>query len=180
MLRQIEKMKIISNIANNLGNRLRVKLQLMFEIIVAAAFGLSVFSASAAEFASQAAEDAGVGVGFDSGFDVDSLIQVLIALISVICIIFVLSILLKKFNILPSASSGLIKIVAGISLSSKDRLLLIQVGEEQILVSASPGSINKIHKLSAIVEPEVMSSEQSSKSANFSSLLNSVVSRSRS
>lgn len=170
-------MHLMNNMTSNLFCRLRTGLRFMFGAVVAIAFGLKV---SAAEFGSAAVEDAGVGVGFDSGLNVDSLIQVLIALISVICIIFVLSVLLKKFNILPGTSSGLIKIVAGISLSNKDRLLLIQVGDEQILVSATPGSINKIHELSTVVEPEVVSSEQNSKSGNFSNLLNSVISRPRS
>lgn len=166
-------MHLMNNMITNLFYRLRAGLRFMFGAVVAIAFGLKV---SAAELGSAAVEDA----GFDAGLNVDSLIQVLIALISVICIIFILSVLLKKFNILPGTSSGLIKIVAGISLSNKDRLLLIQVGDEQILVSATPGGINKIHELSTAVEPEVVSSEQNPKSGNFSNLLNSVISRPRS
>ena len=39
----------------------------------------------------------------------------------------------------PDLRLAHIRIVGGLALSNKDRLLLIQVGDEQLLISASPG-----------------------------------------
>ena len=165
--------------ATNIFSGHRSKLKLISNFVLIVLYGLPATLARASELDSEENTDVRAGAAFDAGLNVDNLLQVLIALISVICIIFILSILVKKFNILPGASSGIIKIVAGISLSGKDRLLLIQVGDEQILVSASPGSISKIHELSTVVKPELISASQNPKSGNFSSLLNSVISRPR-
>ena len=164
----------------NFLNKLRLILKLIFKLSLSVIFSLSISVSRAAELSEEISADGSSAVRIDSGLNVDSLLQVLIALISVICIIFILSVLVKKFNILPGGSSGLIKIISGISLTSKDRLLLIQVGDEQILVSASPAGINKIHELKTVVESEAISSVENPKAGNFSSLLNSVISRPRS
>lgn len=172
-------MQLITRTSNNIFNKLQSILKPVIKLASIILCGFSAFFARAAELDTEVSGDAGAGAGVGTGINVDSLLQVLIALILVICIIFILSILAKKFNILPGTSSGLIKIIAGIPLSGKDRLLLIQVGDEQILVSASPGSINKIHELSSLVEPEAVSSTQDPKAGSFSKLLNSVISRPR-
>lgn len=170
----------LNNIVNmKASNKLRFILGLISRLGLSAIFALSASFSGAAELDAELSADRGVAVGVDSGLNVDSLLQVLIALISVICIIFILSVLVKKFNILPGGSSGLIKIISGISLTSKDRLLLIQVGDEQILVSTSPSGINKIHELGTAVVPEAISSVENHKAGSFSSLLNSVISRPR-
>ncbi len=143
-------------------------------------FSLSVFSVKAV---AQSSDPSGNGIAraeFGAGVSAESLIQVFIALILVVLIIFALSVVLKKFNMLPRGSSGLIKIVDGISVGSKDRLLLIQVGEEQILISASPGCINKVHKLTASVKPEIISSAENPETRGFSNMLDSFISRQRS
>jgi len=166
--------------SNSIFNKIQLSLKLIPKVGLAVLFFLTAFLASAAESSEELGGESGPGAGFDAGLNVDSLLQVLIALISVVFIIFALSVLLKKFNMLPGASAGLIKIVGGISLGSKERLLLIQVGDEQILISASSGRINKIHELTTILDPEAASAVKSPTSSNFSSLLNSMTSRMRS
>ena len=142
--------------------------------------GLSVFPASAAAQISELNENSIARPEFSAGLNAENLIQVLIALILVVLIIFALSFVLKKFNMLPGGSSGLIKIVDGISLGSKDRLLLVQVGDEQMLISASPGRISKLHKLTASVVPEPISSKENPERSGFPNILDLVISRRRS
>ena len=142
--------------------------------------GLSVFPATAAAQSSELSENTIARPEFSAGLNAESLIQVLIALILVVLIIFALSFVLKKFNMLPGGSSGLIKIVDAISLGSKDRLLLVQVGDDQMLISASPGRISKLHKLTASVVPEQISSTENPEKSGFSNILDLVISRRRS
>ena len=56
--------------------------------------------------------------------------------------------LLKKFNLNQQSHNGLIRIIAGLSIGTRDRIVLIQIGEEQILLGLTPGRIEKLHTLS--------------------------------
>lgn len=81
------------------------------------------------------------------------LIQVLVALLAVLAVIVVLFGLVKKLNFVPGSANGVIKVVGALPLGAKERLLLVQVGDEQILISASPGSVNRIHRMARPVTP---------------------------
>ncbi len=55
-------------------------------------------------------------------------------LLLVVAVIFVLAWLVKKFNLNQQSQNGLIKIIAGLSIGTRDRIVLLQIGEEQILI----------------------------------------------
>ena len=63
-------------------------------------------------------------------------------LILVVAIIFGLAWMLKKLNINQASQNGLIRIVAGLSIGTRDRIVLLQVGDEQILVGLTAGRID--------------------------------------
>ena len=163
----------------NIFKKMRKLLKIFSGLFLVMAFNLSVISVSAVEENGGGIENVATLVKFDSGVNADNFLRVLIALVSVILIIFFLSTAVKKFKLLPGGSGRLIKIIAGISLSGKDRLLLIQVGNDQILISASPGGIRKIHELTHCVETEVVSPVEKPAENGFLNLLNSVTSRQR-
>jgi flagellar protein FliO/FliZ len=66
----------------------------------------------------------------------------------VVFIIFGLAWLMKRLNLSQHSQNGLLKIIAGLPLGTRDRIVLLQVGEEQILLGLSPGRIQKLHTLS--------------------------------
>ncbi len=82
-----------------------------------------------------------------AGMGTDYFLQVTLALVLVIGVIVLLSYLARRFNLFHGTGSGPIKVLSGISLGGKERLLLVQVGEEQLLLGTSPGYIQKLHKL---------------------------------
>ncbi len=69
-------------------------------------------------------------------------------LILVVALIFLFAWLLKKFNFNQHSQNGLIRIIAGLSMGTRDRIVLLQIGEEQILLGLTPGRIQKLHTLS--------------------------------
>jgi len=166
---------VYNTIHISLFNKFYSNIKFQLALFLMALISLSAIPATAAE----RSENVATAMRFDAGLNAGNLIQILVALFSVVLIIFALSIVLKKFNIFPGTSSGAIRVIAGISLGSKDRLLLIQIGDEQILLSAGPGNINKIHKLTTPVEANLKSSSEKARGNSFSSLLRSVSSRSR-
>ena len=65
----------------------------------------------------------------------------------ILLLIFALAWMMKKMQLTQNSQNGLINIVAAISVGQRDRIALIQVGEEQILVGLTPGKIEKLHQL---------------------------------
>ncbi len=76
------------------------------------------------------------------------LIKLTGGLILVVAVIFFLAWLVKRLNLAQHSQNGLLRIVAGLAVGTKDRIVLLQVGEEQILLGLSPGRIEKLHTLS--------------------------------
>lgn len=82
------------------------------------------------------------------------MIQLTAGLIAVVALIFLIAWILKRFNFSQQAHSGVLRVIAGLPLGTRDRLVLLQVGEEQILLGLSPGRIEKLHTLSEPVPVE--------------------------
>jgi len=99
------------------------------------------------------------------------LIKLTGGLIVVVVMIFLLAWLVRKFNLNQTAQNDLIKVVAGLSLGSRDRLVLVQVGDEQVLLGITPGRIAKLHTL-----PVALAATQTpSPVASFSTKLNQMM-----
>lgn len=78
------------------------------------------------------------------------LAQLSLGLLLVIGLIFVLAWLARRLQQrLPTANNGneTIQLVASRALGPRERLLLVQVGEEQVLLGLTPGSIETLHVL---------------------------------
>jgi len=53
----------------------------------------------------------------------------------------------RKMRLTPAGQQGMIRVLSAISVGQRDRIALIQVGEEQILVGLSPGRMQTLHTL---------------------------------
>ena len=104
---------------------------------------------------SKAATSQGVSTG--------QYMNLVLGLVAIIGFIFLVAWILRRVNGAPSSSVGAMKIVGGLSLGNRDRVVLLQVGEQQILLGASPGNINLIH---AFEEPPIQT-ESASQGSDF-------------
>jgi flagellar protein FliO/FliZ len=75
------------------------------------------------------------------------LVQVLLGLLLVIGMIFVLAWLMRRVQQIGPRGGQIIKLVATQALGPRDRLVLVQVGNEQILLGLSAGRITPLHTL---------------------------------
>lgn len=108
----------------------------------------------------------------------ESFTQMLFGLIVVLVIIFILAGVFKRLNLVNVGGNNLINVVASHALSNKERLVLVQVGDDQILVGMSPGNIRKVHKLTSNVYKE-SSGPLSEGDTDFTRMLKSVLNKSR-
>ena len=80
------------------------------------------------------------------------LVQLMLGLLVVVGLIFALAWLLRRVQQIGPRGNQVIKLVASQALGPRDRLLLVQVGEEQILLGISAGRISPLHVLKEPVQ----------------------------
>ncbi|MFT4814756.1 MAG: flagellar protein FliO/FliZ [Pseudohongiellaceae bacterium] len=129
--------------------------------------------AIAAEFGADLEEQPLRNSALTGSIQTDYVVQVFLSLVLVVGVIVLLSFLLKKINLQARKSSGAVRILSVVSLGAKDRLLLVAVGEEQLLLGSSPGNVQKLHTLAKPIDP-ISNFEPAVEESNFMSVLNSV------
>ena len=80
------------------------------------------------------------------------LAQMVLGLLLVVGLIFFLAWLLRRMQGTAVKGGQVIEIVGSRAIGPRDRLLLVQVGKEQILIGHTPGSIEALHVLAEPVE----------------------------
>jgi flagellar protein FliO/FliZ len=81
------------------------------------------------------------------------LTQLVFGLLLVLGLIFLLAWLLRRVQQAGPAGKGqVIELIGSRALGPRDRLMLVQVGNEQILLGLSPGTITALHVLKEPVE----------------------------
>jgi len=79
--------------------------------------------------------------------EVTAVFQVLAALIFIIILIIALAWAYRRYGYISSAGGSSMKVVSAISLGGKEKAVLLQVGEDQVLLGVSPGYVRKIHDI---------------------------------
>lgn len=113
---------------------------------------------------------------FSNGVNTGSLLQTLLGLILVVASIFVVVWLLKRSQMLSGGAHRQLQVIGGISLGARERAVLVQVGNEQILLGVTPQQVRTLHVL-----PEPLESHQTSdKNGNFAEKLREMMQRGQS
>ena len=101
-------------------------------------------------------------------------IKLILALVVVLGLVFFLAWAVKKFQYLPALGHGAIKVLNTRAIGQKDRLLLVQIGEEQLLLGVSSNGIQALHKLK---EPLTFENEDVHSPPPFADQLKKMMSR---
>jgi len=80
------------------------------------------------------------------------LMQLVLGLGLVVALIFGLAWLLRRVQSTGPAGNQVIELVGSRALGPRDRLVLVQVGNEQVLLGVSPGSITALHVMNEPVK----------------------------
>ena len=100
------------------------------------------------------AQEAVPAVSPSSLFTGDYLLQVIGSFVVVILLLVGVLVLLRRFNGVSSQMSGNMRVVSSVGVGQRERVVLLQVGEKQILVGVGPGNVRKIHAFDEpVVEP---------------------------
>ncbi len=100
-------------------------------------------------FADEVNSSAIINTGHMSG---GYMLQLVLGLFVVLACILALAWLAKRMNSLQSSTGDMLKIIGGINIGTREKIVLLQVGSEQLLIGISPSNINKLHLLTTPVE----------------------------
>jgi flagellar protein FliO/FliZ len=78
---------------------------------------------------------------------VGGLLQIVLALAFVLGLILGLAWLLRRMGGVPQAAAGAMRVLGGVAIGQRERIVLVQVGETQLVVGVGPGQIRTLHVL---------------------------------
>lgn len=76
-----------------------------------------------------------------------SLLQTVMGLVLVLGCIVLVAWLLKRTTSFHTAANGKMRVIAGLPLGTRERAVLVQVGDEQLLLGVTPQQVNLLYKL---------------------------------
>ncbi|ODN67876.1 MULTISPECIES: flagellar biosynthetic protein FliO [Methylophaga] len=76
-----------------------------------------------------------------------TLLQTIFGLIVVLAVILFLGWMLKRSQLFHATHHGQLKVLGAISLGAREKAVLIQVGEQQLLLGVTPQQINTLYTL---------------------------------
>lgn len=102
-------------------------------------FSNHLLAATAGEDTAEAVKQVEGAVGIGDVF------QVLVALFFVVMLIIVTAWFFRRFSGVTFSRNGALKLLAGISVGQRERIVLVQAGEVQLLLGVSPGNVRTLH-----------------------------------
>ena len=85
------------------------------------------------------------GVAPISGFG--SLIQVILALLVVLAAIGASAWLLRRYGPTQMGPNGALRVLGGVMIGQRERLMLVEVGETWLIVGVAPGRVTAVHSM---------------------------------
>jgi flagellar protein FliO/FliZ len=81
-----------------------------------------------------------------------SIVSVVLGMVVILLLIFVMAWAVKKMHLTPQSRHQLINILSAVSVGQRERIALVQVGEEQFVVGIAPGRIQTLHNMHNAVD----------------------------
>ncbi len=76
-----------------------------------------------------------------------NLLQLTFGLLAVLAAIVGSAWLLRRYGRLQSGVAGALRVIGGLSMGPRERVVLIQVGKQQLLLGVAPGRVQMLHVL---------------------------------
>jgi len=100
-----------------------------------------------------------------------NIIQVVAGLLFVLLMVIVIAWMVRRVGGIRLSGGNGLNIICGMSMGARDRVVLLQVGEEQVLIGVSPGRIQTLHVLENPIDLETKQQEKINFSSRFAEVL---------
>jgi flagellar protein FliO/FliZ len=82
-----------------------------------------------------------------------SVLQVILSLILVLAAVFVVGWILKRINLPQQGAGNALKVISGIAVGQRERIVLVEVNDTWLVVGVAPGQVNALHTMPKGVLP---------------------------
>ncbi len=130
----------------------------MFQVIQCRMIALAGMLMSASVYADDKASATTTPASGTDPMAVNNLWQLTLGMVVVLAIMLGLAWVLKRTGKFQMAAGGGLKILGGLSIGSRERVVLLQVGETQLLVGVAPGQVQALHVLEQPLETQAQAS----------------------
>lgn len=105
-----------------------------------------------------------------------SLLQVFIGLVAVLLLIAGTAWVAKRLGVTQGGSSSLLHVVSSASVGTRERVVVVEVGESWLVVGVAPGSVNA---LMTLPRGEIQSAASPGLNSSFAARLNQMIEKRR-
>lgn len=127
------KSKELKNLSNNL---FKIKGASLFQVIALSLFSVPTYAQDTTDFSS-----------------ITQIASIFFSLLFVIAIIFALAFIMRRFNV-TQAGKGELKVIASLVAGTKERVIVVQVGQEQHMLGVTAHNINHLAHLTSPIHIE--------------------------
>ena len=113
-----------------------------------------------------AADQSGSGLGYE-------LFKVLFGLVVVLAAMAGSAWMLKRFGVAKAGGNGAVRIVGGVSVGHRERVLVVEVADQWIVVGVAPGSVNSLATMPR--QEQALAVEAPPVTANFAAWLKQTI-----
>jgi flagellar protein FliO/FliZ len=99
-----------------------------------------------------------------------------LGLLVVVALIVAMSWVMRRLGGLPGTGAGSLRILGGLSMGTRERVVLIQVGDQQLLLGVAPGRVQTLH----VLEHPIPTTHPESGKGGFAASLGAALQRSKS
>lgn len=103
-------------------------------------------------------------------------VEIFLGLFAVLLLIGVIAWVVRRMPGLTRSADGSMRVIAGIPVGQRERILLVEVGDEQLVVGVAPGRVELLHHLQ---EPVSSSTPQEGAGSDFARRLHERLQRLR-
>lgn len=95
----------------------------------------------------RAADAAKAAPAIATGSPAEGFLQVMLALVLVLLLIVGMGWLMRRVASFSYAGGGAIRVLGGVAVGQRERAVLVQVGEQQLLLGVAPGRVQTLYVL---------------------------------
>lgn len=104
-----------------------------------------------------------------------NILQVILSLIVVVALLFGSLYLLKKLSAPRGAAAGLLRVIAGTAVGSRERVVVVEIADTWLVLGVTPGSVRQLHQLPRQALPSI--GQTSPAGSDFAGWLKQVMDR---
>jgi flagellar protein FliO/FliZ len=76
-----------------------------------------------------------------------SVLQVIVSLLLVLAAVVMVAWVLKRINLPQQGSGNALKVISGVAVGQRERVVLVEVNDTWLVVGVAPGQVNALHSM---------------------------------